>query len=84
MGGEDAAGAVREGDLGAGDLPGTALTAQLAGRLDQQQDAELAGVAVGQATAGRVERQSTAGSDPAVLDERRSLTLTAETRAPRG
>ena len=48
---------------------GAALAAQLADRLDQQQHAELAGVAVGQPAAGGVERQRAAGPDPAVLDE---------------
>ena len=38
------------------DLPGSALAAQLAHRLDEQQDAELPGMAVRQAASGRVER----------------------------
>ena len=60
MRGEDAAGAVRERDLGALDLAVAALAAQLAHRLDEQQHAELAGVAVREPAAGGVERERAA------------------------
>ena len=67
-----------------GHLPVPGLAAQLAHRLDQQQHPVLAGVAVGQAAAAGVERQSAAGADAAVGDQVQRLARAAEARAPPG
>src|SRR5260221_12539285 len=59
-GGEDAAGAVGERDLGILDLARPALAAQLTRRLRQQEQAVHAGVAVGEPAAIGVEREGAA------------------------
>ncbi len=60
------------------DLARAAFAAQLPHRLDQQEQAVHAGVAIGQAAAVGVDRQAAAGRDAAALDEAPAFALRAE------
>src|SRR5690606_36512023 len=74
----DAAGARDDGDLGAGDLPGAGLAAQLAHRLGDVPEAGVEPPAR-QLAAPRVERQLTGETDPlAARHERPGLAGAAE------
>src|SRR4051794_17977828 len=76
--GEHAAVAVRDRDVGAGDLALAALAALLAHRLDEQQQAVHPRVAVRQAAAVGIDRQLAARGDATARDERAALALGAE------
>ena len=69
---------MRNGCFRAVDLASAAFAAQLAHRLDQQEQAVHAGVAIGQAAAIGVDRQLAAGGDPAALDKPAALAFRAE------
>ncbi len=60
------------------DLPVAGVAAQLRDGLDQQEDPELAGMAVGQAAARGVQREVAARPDPAVGDPVEGLAAPAE------
>src|ERR1700721_3888028 len=59
-------------------LPRAAFAAELPDRLDDEEDAEHARMAVGQAAAARVHGQPPARGNRAALDERAALPLLAE------
>jgi hypothetical protein len=69
VGGQDAACAVGDCDLGPRYLTVAALAAQLSDCLDQEQQAEHAGVAVGQTTPGGVEGKLPTRPDPATRNK---------------
>ena len=61
-----------------GDLARAAFAAQLPRRLDQQEQAVHAGVAIGEAAAIGVDRQAAAGRDAAAGDKAAAFALRAE------
>src|SRR6266446_7984725 len=73
--GQHTAIAVRDRGLAIGDLPRAAFAAQLPRRLDQQEEAVHAGMAIGQPAAIGVDRQAAAGRDAATLDNRAAFSL---------
>src|SRR5574337_275644 len=77
-GGEDAAGAVAEGDLGILDLARAALAPELPHALDQREDPEDAGVAEGEAAALGVRGKGPARRRALARDEGPALALLAE------
>src|SRR4029077_404594 len=70
---------MRDRGLAIGDLPRAALAAQLPRRLDQQEEAVHAGMAIRKPAAIGVDRQAAAGRDAATLDKRAAFSLGAET-----
>src|ERR1700729_938581 len=84
VGAEPTARSAGDGDPRAGYLARAGLSAQLTDRLDQQEQAALAGVEGGQAAAVGVDRKFAAEPDPAALDERAGLTLLAEAQVFEG
>src|SRR3546814_14480651 len=81
---QDAAAAVGDGDLGAGDLAVAALAAELADRFDQDEHAVHAGVGVGEATAVGVRGQGATGAEAPVGDEVAALALGTDAEVLQG
>src|SRR5438132_3231172 len=75
---EGAAGAVDAGKFGIRDLALAAFTSELPGGFDEEEHAVHAGVGVGEAPAGGVEREVTAGGGALPGDEGAPLTGPAE------
>src|SRR5438132_6894257 len=75
---QHAAIAVGDRGLAIGNLTRTGFAAQLPHRLDQQEQPVHAGVAIGQAAASGVDRQTAARRDMAAGYERAALALRAE------
>src|SRR5499427_9078278 len=82
--GEDPARAVGQRDPRALDLARPALAAELAGGLDQGEDAVHAGVAVGEAAAVRVHRKVASWCRPLAAYERARLAAAAEAEGLQG
>src|SRR5579885_790782 len=75
---QDAAVAVGDRGLGALDLARAAFAAELAHRLDQQEQPVHAGVAIAEPAAVGVDRQGAARGDAAALDKAAAFALLAE------